>query len=213
MVSCTVVPPSKINELYKDIIYQREAQYRIKPGDSIVIGFSGKAEYSESLFVLPDGRTDLYYMDDAIVAGNTIKELEENIKQFYSQQIRGLVIGIQITPKEETVYLSGHGSSQPGPQPMSLRMTLSQLLINGGGYNDTASIDDVILRRPYRNSRQPDVFRISLYDESEELFLLPNDQIIIDRTYWIVFRDYLREYFWGLLPFNPELLLGSSGAL
>lgn len=209
IVSCTAIPPSEINELYKDVIYQREAQYRIKPGDGFTISFFGSPEYTQSLFVLPDGRTDPFFMDDAIVAGQTIKELQENVKQFYAQQIREPEISLQIEPDHEAVYLHG-AVITPGPQQMTLKMTLSQLLIAGGGYADTASIDDVILRRPYRNQRQPDVFRISLYDDSEELFLLPNDQIIVDRTYWIVFRDYLREYIWGILPFDPRFLVGQA---
>ncbi len=213
LVSCRATSPQEINDLYKDVIYQRDTQYRIKPGDAIQIRFfNQEGQFNQTFFVLPDGRTDPFFMNDAIVMGKTVKEFEEDVQRSYADQVKNAEISVHITPAGEVIYLRG-AVTRPATMPYTLKMTLSQAISNAGGYLDSASADEVILKRSYKNPRKPDYFVVNLYDTSEEIFLLPNDQIIVDRTWWIVVRDYLNEYIWRLLPgtFNPLTYL-TAGA-
>lgn len=213
LVSCLATSPQEINDKYKDVIYQRDTQYRIKPGDTIQIRFfNQETQFNQTLFVLPDGRTDPFFMNHAIVMGKTVKEFEEDLQRLYQEQMKNAEISVHITPAGEVIYLRG-AVARPATMPYTLKMTLSQAISNAGGYLDSASADEVILKRSYKNPRQPDYFVVNLYDTSEEIFLLPNDQIIVDRTWWIVVRDYLYEYVWRMLPggTNPLYYL-SAGA-
>lgn len=197
----TVVSPQRINELYQDVFDLRNAQYRIKPGDVITVDVLGE-DLTQELIVLPDGRTDPFYLNGVLVAGKTVVELDAEIAAMYSGKIvRQPEISIKIESAAEVIYLQGQ-VDEASTMPYTPNMTLAQALSNAGGYLVTASVDEVILKRPYRDIRKPDVFFVDLYDQSEEILLLPNDEIIVERTYWILLRDYLGEYIWGLLPFN-----------
>ena len=216
LVSCGVVQPAKVNELFKDELHQRGTEYRIKPGDAITLKFFGGEKVAtlnqELLLVLPDGRTDPFFLDNEVVSGKTIRQFEEQIRTRYAAQLRNAEISILVAPAEEFIFLHGE-VVKPGTQPYSLRMTLSQAIANAHGYKVTASADEVILKRSYRNPRHPDVFVVSLYDPSEEVLLLPNDEIIVERTIWILLRDYLQEYIYGLFPFSHlSSLLFAAGA-
>ena len=53
-------------------------------------------------------------------------------------------------------------------------------------------------------------YRIDLNDESEEIFLLPGDQIILERNFAAGVINYLREFIFGVIPVN-SLPVGSLG--
>jgi len=203
LASCKSTPIHEINEKYWKVLENRWSHYQIKPGDTILLRFHNlEPELNQTLTVLADGRADPFFMDDAVVAGKTVKELEEEIQRHYAQQIRAAEISVQVTPAGENIILEGE-VLRPLPQPYTLRMTLIQLLGNAGGYKLTACLHTVILRRSYLTPRSPDVFRVSLReyaDEKEELFLLPGDHIIVERNWAILVRDYINDYVWGFLP-------------
>jgi protein involved in polysaccharide export with SLBB domain len=201
----SAAPPHTVNDTYQEALIRRRTEYRIKPGDVIKVSFYGETKFDQELLVLPDGRTDPYFMNNTLVAQSTVAQLEEEIKRHYANEVRNPEIKIQVTPAKETIYLQG-AVKTPGVQDFTLNMTLSQVLARAGGYLDTASIDDVILRRSVNDPRKPDIFVIDLNDESEEIMMLPDDHVWVCRTWWIVVRDYLREYIWGMLPIDPRAL-------
>jgi protein involved in polysaccharide export with SLBB domain len=203
--STASTPIPEINEKYRDVLEQRENHYKIKPGDAITIRFYNQdVDLNQTLFVLPDGRTDPFFMDDAVFGGKTVKELEEDIRKYYAQQIQNPEIGIGVAPAGETIILEGQVVRPPsGPVPLTLRMTLVQALGASGGYKLTACLHTIVVRRPFLDPKHPDIFRVNLrdYEDSpEELFLLPGDQIIVQRHVLILIRDYIDEYVWGFLP-------------
>ena len=202
--------PAGVNEQYREVLYQRSTQYRIRPGDNLQVDFFGATEYSQTLFVLPDGRADPFFMGNAVVAGKTVKEFEEEIKDAYKDELNEPVVSVGVAPFPEVIYLVG---TVLGPQtlPYRLNMTLTQAILEARNYLDTASLDDIILRRPYSNPRNPDIFYVDYYDESEEIFLLPDDEIIVTRTTWIVIRDYVREYIFGFVPIESITRSAAGG--
>jgi protein involved in polysaccharide export with SLBB domain len=203
--STASTPIHEINEKYRDVLEQRENHYKIKPGDAVSIRFYNQdIDLNQTLLVLPDGRTDPFFMDDAVFAGKTVKELEDDIRKYYAQQIQNPEISVGITSAGETVIIEGQIVRQPpGPLPLTLRMTLVQAIGAVGGYKLTACLHSIVVRRPYLDPQHPDIFKVNLrdYEESpEELFLLPNDQIIVQRNVIIVVRDYIDDYVWGFFP-------------
>ena len=210
LASCkTITSPAGVNEQYRDVLYQRSTQYRIRPGDNLRVDFFAATEYSQTLLVLPDGRADPFFMDNAVVAGKTVKEFEEEIKDAYKDELNEPVVSVGVAPFEEVIYVQG-AVRGPRTMPYRLNMTLTQAILESGNYLDTASLDDIVLRRPYSDPRNPDVFYVDYYDESEEVFLLPDDEIIVDRTSWIVVRDYVREYIFGFVPIE-SITRGAAG--
>lgn len=208
LTGCSSTPIHEVNEKYRDVLLQRETNYRIKPGDTISIKFFKlEADFNQTLLVLPDGRTDPYYMDDMVLTGKTVKDLKEMINKYYHARIpENQEISIQITPAAETITLEGQivrPDRDTYTQPYTPKMTLIQAIGNVGGYKLTACLHTVIVRRSYLDKNHPDVFRINLRDYEdtpEDLYLLPNDHIILERNWLILVRDYITEYVWGFLP-------------
>jgi hypothetical protein len=204
LASCESVPIHEVNEKYKDVLFQRENHYKIKAGDSVTVKFYNQdPDLTQTLLVLPDGHTDPFFMDDAIFAGKTVKELEADISTYYASQVKVPEISVQVAPAGESIILEGEVARPPGTMPFTLRMTLMQAIGASGGYNLTACLHEVTVRRSYLDPKHPDVFNINLRDYQwvpEELFLLPNDHIIVQKNFAILVRDYIREYVWGFLP-------------
>jgi protein involved in polysaccharide export with SLBB domain len=211
LAACKYTPIHEVNERYRDALLQRDLNYRIKAGDQVSIKFYKlDAEMNQALLVLPDGHSDPFFMDDAILAGKTVKELEEDIKKYYVAQIpANQEVSVQVVPTAESIIVEGElarpGTANSGvsTQPFTPKMTLSQALGNAGGYKITACLHSVVVRRSYLDPKHPEVFRVNLRDYPdipEELFLLPNDHIMVERNLVILVRDYINEYVWGFLP-------------
>ena len=64
----------------------------------------------------------------------------------------------------------------------------------------TADTDWALLRRPFLDPKNPDIFRIDLNDQTESIILLPGDQIVVGRTFLGTVVIYLREYLFGWVP-------------
>ncbi|MGH9362765.1 MAG: polysaccharide biosynthesis/export family protein [Thermoanaerobaculia bacterium] len=214
--ACRSTPIHEINEKYKAALEDRLQNYRIKAGDSITLRiYNQDSELNQTVFVLPDGRTDPYFMDDQVVAGKSVKELEADIKRFYADQVTNPEIFVGIAPSGETIILEGE-VNRPMIMPLTLRMTLMQAFGQANGYRLTACLHTIIIRRSYLNPKNPDVFRVNLRkyaDIPEELFLLPQDHIIVEKNWWILIRDYVDEYVWGFLPpfLRSSTMLGAAG--
>jgi len=216
LAACSSTPIQEVNERYRQVLLQRETEYRLKPGDSISLKFFNQdQEINQTLLVLPDGRTDPFFMDDLVVAGKTVKQLEEDIRRYYADQVISSEVSVQIIPAGETIILEGE-VVRPSTQPLTMKMTLMQALGNAGGYKLTACLHTIIIRRSFLDEKHPDVFRINLRkyaDVPEELFLLPNDHIIVERNWVILVQDYIEQYVWGFLPPFFSYPLGYLAAL
>ncbi len=203
--SCSVTPPQEINKKYRSILEQRRIQYKIKDGDTITIRIyqhTGDLD-EQTLLVLPDGRTDPYFMPNYRVLGKTIPELEADLKSLVGPEApENAEVSIFVTPRGELVYLYGEfGTAFPAPVPLRPDMTLQDALALGHGVRVTADTDYCLLRRPFGNlPGYPDRFRVDLNDFSEEIILLPNDQLHLGRTALATAIIYLREYVFGVVP-------------
>ena len=213
LVSCAVTSPAEVNEKYRDVLDQRHDHYVLKDGDTIAVKLYNRAGdlNQTSILVLPDGRSDLFFMDNHMLAGKTVAELEAELKARIEGQVRDAEVSIQVTPKGEKVYVIGQ-FEKPGSIELTTKMTLQEAIAAAGGVKVTGDTDWALLRRPFGSPRHPDLFRIDLNDESEGIFLLPGDQIVLGRTFLAGFINYLREYVFGILPSGGALPYASFAA-
>jgi len=211
--ACAVNRPEEINERYKDVLDQRFNHYALKPGDTVSISiYNRPTELAQKeILVLPDGRSDLFYMDNHQLVGKTIAEFEAEFRAKTRDELRlDPEISIQVRPKDEIAYLVGQ-FERPGTVSLTTKMTLHEAISSVGGIRITGDTDYALLRRPFRDPRHPELFRIDLNDEVESLFLLPGDQVVLQRTFLAGLSNYLREYIFGIIPGgSPAQYLGAS---
>lgn len=199
---CAVTSPDEINEKYRDILEQRHDNYRLKAGDAIDIQFYGIEDQrlnQTGILVLPDGRSDLFFMKSTKVAGKTVPELREYVRAQVAAEVNPAGIKIQVTPAAEMIFMVGE-FEKPGPIPLTVKMTIQEAISAAGGMKVTGDTDWALLRRPYSNPEEPDLFRVDLNDQTKDTFLLPGDQIVLQRTFLSSVALYIREYVFGFVP-------------
>jgi len=210
--SCKVTSPALVNEIYKEVIDQRENHYELKDGDLVTVAFYNRVGdlNQNDARVLPDGRTDLFFMGNMRLSGKTVEEVEFELEQRMAPQVRTTDISVRISNRPEVVYMVGQFVN-PSVVVLEKRMTLQQAISSAQGLEITGDTDWALLRRPHGNPRRPDLFRIDLSDESEDIFLLPNDQIVLDRNFVATVIEYIQEF---LSPFlsNQVTAVLLSGA-
>ncbi|HVR73902.1 MAG TPA: polysaccharide biosynthesis/export family protein [Planctomycetota bacterium] len=200
-----------MNESFRDVLEQRHNHYKLKAGDTIAIKLynrPGDLNQVASL-VLPDGRSDLFFMDAHIVAGKTVSELEAELRARTITEVRDPEVSIQVAPSEETAYFVGE-FLRPGPVVLTTKMTLHEAIAMVGGPRITGDTDWALLRRPFRDPSRAERFRIDLNDDSEGIFLLPGDQVILGRTFLAGVSNYLREYIFNMVPGASQIATGAA---
>ncbi len=205
LVSCSVTSPKEINELYRAVLEDRRAHYRIKEGDLISIHLYNPQHRDlnqEKVVVRPDGKCDFFFADNLPVAGKTVPELEAEIRLRIAKEAREPEIAVRVEPRPEKVYLVGQFDK---PQAVEFRtdLTLGEAIAAVNSWRCTGTPSYAVLTRPYMNPRHPDRFRISLWDESEEIFLLPGDRVTLERNPWAAVIDWISQHIFGVLGPNP----------
>jgi protein involved in polysaccharide export with SLBB domain len=201
-VSCAVTPPSEVNEKYRAVLEQRHNQYVLKPGDVLTIQLFARPDTDlnqPGMLVLPDGRSDLFFMHNHRLEGMSLPDVLAEYRTRIAEEFPDADPRIQVVPSDEVVYMVGQ-FERPATLPLRNRMTLQEAISAVNGMAITGDTDYALLRRPYLNPRHPDLFRIDLNDESEAIFLLPGDQVILQRNFAATAIAYLREFVFGVLP-------------
>jgi protein involved in polysaccharide export with SLBB domain len=212
--ACSVTTPADINEVYREVIDQRHNHYQVKDGDQLTIAvFNRPGDMNQAdLLVLPDGRCDIFFMGNPVVAGKTIPELEVELKTRMAHEVRDPSVNIQVKPRQETIYVVGEFEDGGSAIALNTKMTLHEAISAAAGLKITGDTDWALLRRPYGNPRHPTLYRIDLNDESEEIFLLPDDQIILGRNFFAGVINYVRTYIFGVFP-DPFQGLFAAGLI
>lgn len=208
------IPLVEINEKYRDVFEERGTEYRLKPGDALRLDLflpDSQSPEQIEITVRPDGRGDVPFVNDTLLAGRTIPELRTALEEPISRQWQNAEFNIQVVATGEQVILVGQ-FEQPGTFDLLPRMTLGMAVNAAGGARVSGNTDYVQLIRPYRDSENPEIFRIDLFDESGELLLLPGDQINLERTFLASVVAYWQEYILGFVDVRLVFGRGDFGS-
>lgn len=93
--------------------------YRIKKGDTLLIGVIGQPEYTHSAQVREDGRIS-YFGGDLEVAGQTVETVNQQIREFLVSEnlVRNPVVMVSPVLQENGVFVGG-AVKLPGRYPIS----------------------------------------------------------------------------------------------
>ena len=191
----------KVNQAVWEILEQRHKHYQLKDGDTLTIKLYNREGdlNQDAILVLPDGRSDIFFLDSYELSGKTLAEVEAEFRRRIVGEVLDTDVSLQVVPRGEKVHLVGQ-FERPATLDLTTTMTLHEAISAVGGLKVTGDTDWALLRRPYVNPRYPDRYRIDLNDDSEEIFLLPGDQVVLGRTFLASVIVYIREYVFGLLP-------------
>ena len=156
------------------------ADYRIGPGDNIVIQLFGKRNVEYNLVVTRDGKVLIPEFGPITVGGLTFNNAEELITSGFEQRVIG-ARAVVTMGKLRTIQVRLSGDvRQPGIYTIGGLSSLIDALLTTGGVAPTGSLRNIQLIRDGRSVAKLDLYELLLRGHSDnDPFLRHNDTIFV----------------------------------
>lgn len=126
----------------------RNPRYRIEAGDTFDLTFDLSPEFNQTaVAVQPDGFVSLRAVGDIKVAGQTVPELTQTVRQAYGKILNNPVISIVLKEFEKPYFVADGQVAKPGKYEMHGNMTVTQAIAVAGGFQSAAKHSQVVLFR------------------------------------------------------------------
>lgn len=166
----------------------RTPRYRIQPGDTFDVTFDLSPEFNQTaVAVQPDGFVTLRSIGDVKVAGETVPELTETLRQAYGKILNNPPISIVLKDFEKPYFVAGGQVSKPGKYEMHGNTTLVQAIEIAGGFQSSAKHSKVYLFRrvddQWTEAKLIDVKKMEKSGNlAEDPFLHPGDMLFVPKN-------------------------------
>lgn len=154
--------------------------YLIAPRDEIDVQLFGRRNESYQLTVSRDGTVQFPELGPIHVAGETFKELKDNLTNRIKKQILGVDVSISLgSLRMMQVYVTGD-VYQPGAYNIPSLATATQALIAAGGFRKTGSLRNITIRRNHKVIEHLDLYSLLLKGESShDIRLQSGDTVFV----------------------------------
>jgi protein involved in polysaccharide export with SLBB domain len=166
----------------------RSPRYRLQPGDTFDVTFDLSPEFNQTaVAVQPDGFVTLRSVGDIKVAGQTVPELTETLRQAYGKILNNPPISVVLKDFEKPYFIAGGQVSKPGKYEMHGNTTLVQAIEIAGGFQSSAKHSKVYLfRRVDDQWTEAKLFDVKKMEKSgnlnEDPFLHPGDMLFVPKN-------------------------------
>jgi len=124
-----------------------EERYRLQPGDVFEVQFRYSPEFNQTVTVQPDGFITLRSVGDVNVAGQTVPELTQTLKQAYGKILNDPLIVVMLKDFEKPYFIADGQVGHPGRYDLRGDVTLAEAIAIAGGFTDSAKHSQVLLFR------------------------------------------------------------------
>jgi polysaccharide export outer membrane protein len=175
---------------------QREPRYLLRPGDVFDLQFEFSPEYNQTATVQPDGFVMLRGVGDLHVAGKTVPELTESLKQSYGAFLAQPVISVVLKDFEKPYFIANGQVEKPGKYELRGDTTVVEALAIAGGLNGKAKHSQVLLFRrvsqEWVEAREVDVKKmLNGKNLNEDVHLKPGDMIYVPKSRWSSVKQFI----------------------
>src|SRR5215471_890955 len=181
----------------------RSPRYRIQPGDSFDVNFDLSPEYNQTAVpVQPDGFVTLRGVPDVKVAGQTVPELTETLKQAYGKILNDPMISVVMKDFEKPYFVADGQVSKPGKYDLHGQTTLSQAVAMAGGFLESSKHSQVLLfRRVDDQWTEAKIFNLKEMEKSgnmrEDPVLHPGDMLFVPKNTYSKIERFLPTFNMG----------------
>jgi polysaccharide biosynthesis/export protein len=167
---------------------QRSPRYHIEAGDTFDLTFDLSPEFNQlAVAVQPDGFVSLRAVGDVKVAGQTVPELTETVRQAYGKILNNPAISIVLKEFEKPYFVADGQVAKPGKYEMHGNMTVTQAIAVAGGFQSSAKHSQVVLFRrvddQWTEAKLIDVKKMEKdRDLREDPFLHSGDMLFIPKN-------------------------------
>lgn len=167
---------------WMNVVASAPERYQLGPGDVLTLRYwSETLEPREVLLRIdPQGAINLPMGGRLIARGQTLSQLQENIRKSLSRLIRGVEVSLTLNElRTMTITVAGEAYA-PGSYQVPAVATLFSALYACGGPNDRGSLRRIQLKRGDGSVYTFDFYRFLLHgDGSQDIALQPGDVLFI----------------------------------
>lgn len=169
------------------VLMHRNPRYILQPGDTFDISFEFSPEFNQTVTVQPDGFITLQSVGDVHVAGETVPQLTEALRQSYAKILADPSIAVVLREFEKPYFIAGGQVGHPGKYDLRGDTTVLQAIEMAGGFLDTSKHSQVVLFRRVSNdwveSRVLNLKKmLRAKNLQEDLHLQPGDMIFVPQN-------------------------------
>jgi len=125
----------------------RYPRYKIGSGDTFDVNFELSPEFNQTVTVQPDGFITLRSVGDVNVAGQTVPQLTQTLKQAYAKILNDPLIAVMLKDFEKPYFIADGQVGKPGRYDLRGDVTLAEAIAIAGGFTDAAKHSQVLLFR------------------------------------------------------------------
>jgi protein involved in polysaccharide export with SLBB domain len=181
--------------------------YHIRVGDKLSVRFYKTPELNiEEVPVRSDGKISLDLIGDIQAAGIGTDELSDNLARAYSKELQEPRIAVIVRSFGGQVFVGGE-VNKPASLAFSEGLTALQAIQGAGGFNDMASIENVVLVR--RAGDHYEGYRLFLKkalsgeDYTQNVALEPNDIVYVPKSRIANLNLIVLQYISKMIPQVP----------
>jgi len=168
-------------------LQSRNPRYRLCESDVFDLDFDLTPEFNQTVTVQPDGYITLRGIGDVHIAGQTVPEATESIRQAYSKILHDPVIIVALTDFNKPYFVVSGQVGKPGKYDLRGDTTVSEAVAIAGGFSDNAKHSQVLLFRRVSNDwvevKKLDLKQmLQAANLSEDLHLLPGDMLFVPKN-------------------------------
>ncbi|MCV2883298.1 SLBB domain-containing protein [Aestuariibacter sp. AA17] len=154
--------------------------YRIGPGDQLMVQLFGKENAEYELVVNRDGKIVVPKLGPISVASQTFEDVQALIKNKMQQQIIGVEVSVSLgNLRTMRVYVMGE-AYKPGAYNVSSLSTITHALFASGGVSEIASLRNIQLKRNGKLVTTFDLYDLLNHgDSSDDVQLQAGDVVFI----------------------------------
>jgi len=188
---------------------QRTPRYRLAPSDQFDLNFELSPELNQTVTVQPDGFITLRDVGDVHVAGETVAELTETLRQAYSKTLHDPIISVVLKDFEKPYFVADGQVSKPGKYELRGVTTVTQAIAIAGGFSETSKHSQVLLfRRIDDRWTEAKILNLKKMEKkgnlSEDVSLHPGDMLFVPKNTWSKINRYIPTANLGsYLPLPP----------
>jgi polysaccharide export outer membrane protein len=166
----------------------RSPRYHIEAGDTFDLTFDLSPEFNQlAVAVQPDGFVTLRGVGDVKVAGETVPQLTDTVKQAYVKILNNPMISIVLKEFEKPYFIVDGQVAKPGKYDMHGNMTVTQAIAVAGGFQSSAKHSQVVLfRRLDDQWTQAQLVNVKKMEKNRDLredpFLHSGDMLLVPKN-------------------------------
>jgi polysaccharide export outer membrane protein len=188
-------------------LQERNPRYAIRAADSFEVNFELSPEFNQTVTVQPDGFITLKGVGDVHVAGQTVPELTQTLRNAYDKILNDPLISVVLKDFERPYFTASGQLNKPGKYELRGNTTLTEAIAIAGGFNGDAKHSQVLLfRRVNDQWLEAKIFNVKEMMKAgklgEDPTLRPGDQLFVP-------KNMLSK----IKPFIPNSSVGAFGQI